>query len=60
MARHLAWEAVRAQAEGYTRQAAGNVLTGLRLLPFAMLRAPFDRRRARAFVSKLNVRLEKH
>ncbi|HEX7317721.1 MAG TPA: glycosyltransferase family 2 protein [Pyrinomonadaceae bacterium] len=48
MARHLVWEAVRAQAEGRTRQATENILTGLRLLPSAMLRMPFDRRRARA------------
>ncbi len=48
MARHLVWEAVRAQAEGRTRQAAENIFTGLRLLPSATLRAPFDRQRARA------------
>jgi glycosyltransferase involved in cell wall biosynthesis len=44
LARHLAWEAVRAQATGQTRQAAANILTGLRLLPSPMLRLPFDRR----------------
>lgn len=48
MARHLVWEAVRAQAAGRTRQAAENIFTGLRLLPSAMLRVPFDRRSARA------------
>lgn len=48
MARHLVWDAMRAQAAGRTRQAAENVFTGLRLLPSAMLRVPFDRRRARA------------
>jgi glycosyltransferase involved in cell wall biosynthesis len=48
MARHLAWEAARAHEAGRTRQAAENVFTGLRLLPSAMLRVPFDRRRARA------------
>ena len=48
MARHLVWEAVRAQRAGRTRQAAENIFTGLRLLPYAMLRVPFDRRRARA------------
>ncbi|MBV8858362.1 MAG: glycosyltransferase family 2 protein [Acidobacteria bacterium] len=53
MARHLVWEAVRAQAAGRTRQAAENVLTGLRLLPSAMLRVPFDRRRARAALGLL-------
>lgn len=47
MARHLVWEAVRAQAAGRTRQAAENIFTGLRLLPSAMLRVPFDRGRAR-------------
>ncbi len=47
MARHLAWEAMRAQATGQTRQATENILTGLRLLPSAMLRLPFDRRRVR-------------
>ena len=45
MARHLAWESARAQATGQTRQAAENIFTGLRLLPSAMLRLPFDRRR---------------
>jgi hypothetical protein len=60
MARHLLWEALRARAEGHTRQVAENVLTGLRLLPFAMLRVPLDRRRARAAASKFNVRLQKH
>ena len=53
MARHLVWEAGRAQAEGRTRQAAENVLTGLRLLPSAMLRMPFDRRRARVVSGRL-------
>ena len=53
MARHLVWEAVRAQAAGRTRQAAGNIFTGLRLLPSAMLRVPFDRRRARAALGLL-------
>lgn len=48
MARHLFWEAARAQTTGRTRQAAENMLAGLRLLPSAMLRVPFDRRRARA------------
>lgn len=46
MARHLVWEAARAQAAGQTRQAAANIFTGLRLLPSAMLCVPFDRRRA--------------
>jgi glycosyltransferase involved in cell wall biosynthesis len=53
MARHLAWEAVRAQAAGRTRQAAENIFTGLRLLPSAMLRVPFDRRRARVALDLL-------
>jgi hypothetical protein len=53
MARHLIWEAVRAQAAGRTRQAAENIFTGLRLLPSAMLRVPFDRRRARAALGLL-------
>jgi glycosyltransferase involved in cell wall biosynthesis len=53
MARHLVWEAVRAQATGRTRQAAENIFTGLRLLPSAMLRVPFDRRRARAALGLL-------
>lgn len=53
MARHLVWEAVRAQAAGRTRQAAENIFTGLRLLPSAMLRVPFDRRRARAALGLL-------
>jgi glycosyltransferase involved in cell wall biosynthesis len=53
MARHLVWEAVRAQAAGRTRQAAENIFTGLRLLPAAMLRVPFDRRRARAALGSL-------
>ncbi|MET0625979.1 MAG: glycosyltransferase family 2 protein [Pyrinomonadaceae bacterium] len=53
MARHLVWEAVRAQAAGRTRQAAENIYTGLRLLPSAMLRVPFDRRRARAALGLL-------
>lgn len=53
MARHLVWEAARAQAEGRTRQAAENVLTGLRLLPSAMLHMPFDRRRARVVSGRL-------
>jgi glycosyltransferase involved in cell wall biosynthesis len=48
MARHLVWEAARAQATGQTRQAAANIFTGLRLLPTAMLHMPFDRRRAGA------------
>jgi hypothetical protein len=47
MGRHLVWEAVRAQAAGRTRQAVESIFTGLRLLPSAMLRVPFDRRRAR-------------
>ncbi|MBV9928500.1 MAG: glycosyltransferase family 2 protein [Acidobacteria bacterium] len=53
MARHLIWETVRAQAEGRTLQAAENMLTGLRLLPSATLRVPFDRRRARAVLTRL-------
>jgi hypothetical protein len=53
MARHLVWEAVRAQAAGRTGQAAENIFTGLRLLPSAMLRMPFDRRRARAALGLL-------
>lgn len=53
MARHLVWETVRAQATGQTRQAAENIFTGLRLLPSAMLRVPFDRRRARAALGLL-------
>jgi hypothetical protein len=53
MARHLVWEAVRAQAEGRARQAAENILTGLRLLPSAMFRMPFDRRRARVVSGRL-------
>jgi glycosyltransferase involved in cell wall biosynthesis len=53
MARHLVWEAVRAQAAGRTRQSAENIFTGLRLLPYAMLRVPFDRRRARAALGLL-------
>lgn len=53
MARHLVWEAVRAQAAGRTQQAAENIYTGLRLLPSAMLRVPFDRRRARAALGLL-------
>lgn len=53
MARHLVWEAARAQAAGRTRQAAENIFTGLRLLPSAMLRAPFDRRRASAALGLL-------
>jgi len=53
MARHLVWEAVRAQGAGRTRQAAENISTGLRLLPSAMLRVPFDRRRARAALGLL-------
>ena len=47
MARHPVWEAVRAQSDGRTRQAAENIFTGLRLPPSAMLRAPFDRHRSR-------------
>jgi hypothetical protein len=53
MARHLVWEAARAQAEGRTHQAAENIISGLRLLPSAMLRMPFDRRRARAVLDLL-------
>ena len=53
MARHLVWEAVRAQAAGQTRHAAEDIFTGLRLLPSAMLRVPFDRRRARAALGLL-------
>jgi len=53
MARHLVWEAVRAQAAGRTRGAAENIFTGLRLLPSATLRVPFDRRRARAALGLL-------
>jgi Glycosyl transferase family 2 len=53
MARHLAWEAARAQAMGQTRQAAENIFTGLRLLPSAMLRLPFDRRRVRSALGLL-------
>ena len=53
MARHLVWEAARAQAEGRTRQAAENISAGLRLLPSAMLRVPFDRRHARAALTRL-------
>lgn len=46
MARHLVWEAVRAQRTLQARHAAENIYTGLRLLPIAMLRMPFDVRRA--------------
>lgn len=53
MARHLVWEAARAQAAGRTRQAAENIFTGLRLLPSAMLRVPFDRQRACAALGLL-------
>ena len=53
MARHLVWEAVRAQRTSQTRQAARNIFTGLSLVPSAMLRMPFDRRRARTAVELL-------
>lgn len=53
MARHLVWDAARAQAEGRTRQAFENVYTAARLLPAALLRMPFDRRRARAALGRL-------
>jgi hypothetical protein len=53
MARHLVWEALRAQARGHTRQAAENLLTSLRLLPLAVLRMPFDWTRARAMLGRL-------
>lgn len=53
MARHLVWEAARAQAEGRTRQAAESLFTALRLLPSAMVRMPFDRRRARLMLTRL-------
>ena len=53
MARHLVWEAVRAQAEGRTRQAAENLYAAVRLLPRAVLRMPFDRQRTRAMLGRL-------
>jgi glycosyltransferase involved in cell wall biosynthesis len=54
MARHVAWEAARAQATGHTRQAAESIFTGLRLLPSAMLRLPFDRRRGHSALGLLS------
>jgi hypothetical protein len=53
MARHLIWEAVRAQAAGRKQQAAENIFTGLWVLPSAMMRVRFDRRRARAALGLL-------
>lgn len=52
MARHLVWEAMRAHAEGRTRQAATNLLTALRLLPLATLRIPFDWARIRGVLGR--------
>ena len=52
MARHLVCEAARAQAEGETRVAVENIYTAARLLPLAVLRMPFDRRRLRAVLGR--------
>jgi len=53
MARHLVWEAARARRMSQTRQAVENIITGLTLVPAAMLRMPFDRRRAHTAVELL-------
>jgi glycosyltransferase involved in cell wall biosynthesis len=52
MARHLIWDAARAQRTSQTQHAAENIFTGLTLVPAAMLRVPFDQRRARSAVER--------
>lgn len=52
-ARHLVWETGRALAVGRAGQAVENLSTAVRLLPFALLRMPFDWRRARAVCRRL-------
>lgn len=47
MARHLVWEALRAQRTSHSRQAAANIFAGLSLVPSAMLRVPFSQPRSR-------------
>lgn len=47
MARHLVWEALRAQRTSQSRHTAANIFTGLSLVPSAMLRVPFRQSRSR-------------
>jgi len=53
MASHLVCEAARAQAEGHSLHAAGNLFTALCLLPLAVLRLPFDGPRTRALLNRV-------